>query len=257
MAPDREVHAMRGAAAAVLGFALALFTGAMAQAEPVRLPTVEWTLHVLPNGLKVYSVPDATRTDVSVQVWYEVGSRDDLPGRSGLAHLVEHLMFKATRDMPAEYIDQLTERVGGFGNASTNVDYTEFHETVPASQLEPILWAEAQRMGGLALTPGDLVSERSVVGQELREDVLDDPYGRLFLFDVPAAAFTAPGYQRPAIGSLRDLRATTLEDVQAFHARYYRPDNASLLVVGRFDASALAAWVDRYFGAVERPAAPV
>ena len=105
-------------------------------------------------------IPD---TDVSVQVWYDVGSKENPPERSGLAHLVEHLMFKGTRDMPPEYIDQLTERGGGFGNASTNVDYTEFHEPVPTSQLETILWAEAQRMDGLVIRPADLAAERAVV----------------------------------------------------------------------------------------------
>ena len=148
-------------AAAILVFGLAFLAGASVRADPIRLPAVDYQLRVLPNGLKVYSVLDAARTDVSVQLWYDVGSKDDPPGRSGLAHLVEHLMFKATRDMPAEYIDQLTERVGGFGNASTNLDYTEFHETVPTSQLEPILWAEAQRMDGLVIRPADLTSERA------------------------------------------------------------------------------------------------
>lgn len=240
-------------AAAILVFGLAFLGGASVRADPIRLPAVDYQLRVLPNGLKVYSVLDATRTDVSVQVWYDVGSKEDPPGRSGLAHLVEHLMFKGTRDMPAEYIDQLTERVGGFGNASTNVDYTEFHETVPTSQLEPILWAEAQRMDGLVIRPADLASERAVVDQELRENVLDDPYGRLFLFDIPAASFATGAYQRPAIGSLTDLRAVTLQDVQAFHARYYRPDNASLVIAGRFDPDVLAAWIDKYFGGVDRP----
>ena len=244
-------------AAAIFTFGLVLATSAGALAQPIRLPAVDFQLRVLPNGLKVYSVEDSARTDVSVQVWYDVGSKEDPPGRSGLAHLVEHLMFKATRDMPSEYIDQLTERVGGFGNASTNLDYTEFHETVPASQLEPILWAEAQRMDALVLQPADLASERAVVGQELRQTVLDDPYGRLFLFDIPAAAFAAAPNQRPAIGSLSDLAAATLDDVQAFHARYYRPDNATLLVVGRFDPRMLGASVDAYFGAIDRPAAPL
>lgn len=244
-------------AAAILIFALAFLAGASARAEPVRLPAVDYQLRVLPNGLKVYSVPDASRTDVSVQVWYDVGSKEDPSGRSGLAHLVEHLMFKGTRDMPAEYIDQLTERVGGFGNASTNLDYTEFHETVPTSQLEPILWAEAQRMDGLVIRPADLTSERAVVDQELRENVLDDPYGRLFLFDIPAASFATGAYQRPAIGSLSELKSVTLQDVQAFHARYYRPDNASLVIVGRFDPSLLAAWVDKYFGAIAQPSTPL
>lgn len=244
-------------AVAMLAFCFALMAGACATADPVRLAAVDYRLNVLPNGLRVYSVLDPSRADVSVQIWYDVGSKDDPAGRSGLAHLVEHLMFKGTRDMPPEYIDQLTERVGGFGNASTNVDYTEFHETVPASQLEPILWAEAQRMDGLVVRQADLASERSVVAQELRENVLDDPYGRLFLFDIPAASFAADPYRRPPIGSLADLRAVTLQDVQAFHARYYRPDNASLVIVGRFDPDALAAWVDKYFGAIARPAAPV
>jgi len=230
---------------------------AAGRSAETTIPKVDYRLRVLPNGLKVFSVRDPATANVAVQMWYGVGSKDDPAGRSGFAHLFEHLMFKGTRDMPAEFFDRLTEDVGGANNASTNDDYTNYFEVVPANHLEVLLWAEAERLGGLVVDDANFKSERAVVEEELRQRVLADPYGRLYSLDIPEASYVLHPYHRPGIGSIADLDASTLEDVRAFHAIYYRPDNTNLIVVGNFDPARLDAWVDRYFGPIPRPAEPI
>ena len=242
--------------------ALALLAGsALAQASPrastALVPPIDYRARTLANGLHVFSVLDRTTPNVTIQMFYDVGGKDDPIGRSGFAHLFEHLMFKATRDMPSEYLDRLTEDVGGFNNASTAEDVTEFHEVVPANHLERLLWAEAERLSSLKVDQASFASERQVVEEELRQRVLADPYGRLFNDLVPDASYTVSPYKRPVIGSIADLDAATLADVQAFHATYYRPDNANLIVVGNFEPAQLDAWVDKYFGAIRHPDAPI
>ncbi len=201
----------------------------------------------------MYSLPDADTASVSVAVWYDVGSKNDPPGRSGFAHLFEHLMFKSTADMPPENMDRLTEDVGGYNNASTADDYTDYYETVPANHLQSVLWAEAERMGSLVVDKASFQSERAVVEEELRQRVLAQPYGRLFYLYLSQANFHVHPYGRPGIGSIQDLQAATLNDVKAFHAAYYRPDNAILVVSGNFQQQQLDAWVDQYFGPLKSP----
>ncbi|MDZ4761998.1 MAG: pitrilysin family protein [Alphaproteobacteria bacterium] len=208
---------------------------------------------MLDNGLKVYSLPDASTGSVSVQVWYDVGSKDDPAGRSGFAHLFEHLMFKATSNMPAEMFDRLTEDAGGFNNASTWNDFTNYYEMVPANHLERVLWGEAERMGSLVVDDATFKSERDVVKEEFRQSVLSQPYGKLFYLYLNQSAFDVHPYGRPGIGSIVDLDAATIDDVRAFHAAYYRPDNAVLVVAGNFDQAQLDGWVDRYFAPLKTP----
>jgi zinc protease len=236
---------------------LAFCTPAAAFAQPaapaVAVPPIVYKQRTLANGLKVYSSLDKTTSNVTVQVFYGVGAKDDPQGRSGFAHLFEHMMFKATRNLPAESFDRLTEDVGGANNASTHDDFTEYHEVIPANHLERLLWAEAERMSGLVVDDAAFKSERSVVEEELRQRVLADPYGRLFALYLPEASFSVHPYKRPSIGSIEDLEAATIEDVRAFHATYYRPDNAALIVVGNFDQASLDRWVDQYFGPIRPP----
>ena len=236
--------------------ACALVSATPAFSAPATIAPLNFTERTLPNGLRVYALPDKSTTSVSVQVWYDVGGRDDPRGRSGFAHLFEHLMFKATRNMPSETIDRLTEDVGGNNNASTDDDFTEFHEVAPANHLERLIWAEAERMGSLVVDQPTFVAERDVVKEELRGDAAR-PYDSLFRLDVPAASYTTSTYARSPIGSIADLDAATVEDVRAFHAQYYRPDNAVLVVSGNFDPAQLNQWVDKYFGQVARPAWPI
>jgi len=244
--------------------ALALVPVLAAAQEPAATPApapavapLQYQSRTLANGLRVYALRDPDSANVSVQVWYDVGSKDDPRGRSGFAHLFEHLMFKSTRNMVPEQFDRLTEDVGGFNNASTADDYTNYYEVVPANHLERLLWAEAERMRSLVIEPGFFASERDVVKEELRSRVLAAPYGRLFYLYLPQISYDVHPYARPGIGSIEDLDAATVEDVRAFHATYYRPDNAVLVVSGNFDPAQFDQWVDRYFGPIERPAAAI
>ena len=231
------------------------------QVEPLK-----FTQRTLPNGLRVYAMHDAGTANVSVQMWYDVGSKDDPAGRSGFAHLFEHLMFqgsehvgmfKATRNMPPENMDRLTEDVGGFNNASTYDDLTNYFEVVPANQLERLLWAESERMGSLVIDQASFASERDVVKEEFRQSYLARPYGKLLGLYVPQTRFSVHPYGRPGIGSIAELNAATIDDVRAFHATYYRPDNAVLVVSGNFDPATLDRWVDRYFAGIAKPATAI
>jgi zinc protease len=241
----------------LLALGLTLAFAAPALSAPSHVPPIVYHQRTLPNGLQVYESLDRTTPNVTVQLWYGVGSKDDPAGRSGFAHLFEHLMFKATKDLPAESFDRLTEDVGGLNNASTADDYTNYFEVVPANHLERLIWAEAERMGTLVVDEADFKSERQVVEEELRQRVLAAPYGRLFSLYLPQATYATHPYHRPGIGSIEELDAATLDDVRAFHEAYYRPDNAALIVVGNFDEAQLNAWVDKYFGSLKNPAAPI
>ena len=229
----------------------ALAAAALA-APPLKLTPVPFSERMLPNGLQVVAIENHASPTVSVQVWYHVGSKDDPQGRSGFAHLFEHLMFKSTRHMKAETIDRLTEDVGGSNNAFTADDMTAYHEVVPSNHLERLLWAEAERMSNLNVDEGNFKSERAVVEEEYRQRVLASPYGRFYNAIAPSSYLVHP-YKRPGIGSIEDLEASTLSDVVAFHSTYYRPDNATLVVAGDFEPKQLQAWVDKYFGPVPRP----
>ncbi len=226
-------------------------------AAQTTVPPIAFTQRTLPNGLRVYAIRDTTTPNVSVQVWYDVGSKDDPAGRSGFAHMFEHLMFKATRNLAPEQMDRLTEDVGGYNNASTNDDYTNYYEVIPANHLQRLLFAEADRMASLVVEPVSFGSERDVVKEELRQRTLASPYGKLFSLYYPAQAYSVHPYARGTIGSLADLQSAKIEDVRAFHAAYYRPDNAVLLVAGNFDPAQLTKWVDRYFSPIKRPTGPI
>ena len=240
-----------------LGLALVGTTALAAPRAPDTAPPIRYSERTLANGMRVFAAKDASTPNVTVQVWYGVGSKDDPLGRSGFAHLFEHMMFKATHDLPAESMDRFTEDVGGVNNASTYDDFTNYYEVVPANHLERLLWVESQRLGSLVVDEANFKSERDVVKEELRQRVLADPYGRLFALYLPKATYKVHPYRRPGIGSIEELDAATLDDVQAFHNAYYRPDNAALVVVGNFDDAQLQAWVDKYLGPLKNPASPL
>jgi len=221
-----------------------------------RMPQLKFTDRSLENGLRVLSVADHSSPTVAVQVWYHVGSKDDPPNRSGFAHLFEHIMFKSTKNMKSEMMDRLTEDVGGFNNAFTQDDVTVYYEVVPSNYLETLIWAEADRLSGLNVDEANFKSEREVVKEEYRQSVLAPPYGK-FEYLLQQKSFVAHPYKRPTIGSIEDLDAASLHDVQEFHSTYYRPDNATLVVVGDFDPKQLDAWVDEYFGGIAKPNLPL
>ncbi|MDX5983912.1 M16 family metallopeptidase [Sphingomonas echinoides] len=252
---------MLSRAALLLGAALLPLTSVAAKpTPPASAPAIKpiaFTERTLANGLRVYAIRDTSTPNVSVQVWYDVGSKDDPAGRSGFAHMFEHLMFKATRNLVSEQMDRLTEDVGGNNNASTNDDYTEYHETIPANHLQRLLFAEADRMAALVVEPKSFASERDVVKEELRQNTNARPYGKLFSLYFPAISYTRHPYARGTIGSLDNLQSAQIDDVRAFHATYYRPDNAVLVVSGNFDPQQLDAWVDQYFAGIKRPTTPI
>lgn len=225
-------------------------------AGAATFPTVNYKHRTLPNGLEVYTIQDRATPTVSIQVWYRVGSKDDPEGRSGFAHLFEHIMFKSTKNMPAEMLDRLTEDVGGWNNATTYDDSTPYYEVVPSNYLETLLWAEAERMGALTVDEASFKSERDVVKEEYRFRILAPPYGRLF-YAMERNSFTKHPYRRPGIGSIEELDAATIDDVRAFHRTYYRPDNAVLIVAGDFEQQQADAWIDKYFTPVERPSTAI
>ena len=206
----------------------------------------------LPNGLKVVSLQDNSSPTVAIHVWYNVGGKNDPQGKSGFAHMFEHMMFKSTKNMKNEMMDRLTEDVGGFNNASTWDDFTNYYEVVPSNYLETLLWAESDRMANLNVDDTNFASERDVVKEEYRQSVLAQPYGRFFEF-VSRSPYTVHPYKRGVIGNLDELNAATSADARAFHSLYYRPDNADLIVVGDFDQKKLDEWVDKYFSRIPKP----
>ncbi|CDM64728.1 M16 family metallopeptidase [Pyrinomonas methylaliphatogenes] len=224
--------------------------------ETDNVPKIDYRLRTLANGLRVVSVEDHSSPTVAIQVWYHVGSKDDPEGRSGFAHLFEHMMFKSTKNMKDEMMDRLTEDVGGFNNAFTADDVTVYFEVVPSNYLETLLWAEADRLASLNVNDESFRSEREVVKEEFMQSYVAPPYGKLNLL-IEQRSFMVHPYRRPGIGNIEELNAATLEDVRRFHATYYRPDNATLVVVGDFDPKQLDAWVDKYFGRIPKPAAPL
>jgi zinc protease len=222
-------------------------------AAGMHLAPLRYRQRTLANGLTVLSIENHRSPTTAIQVWYHVGGKDDPAGRSGFAHLFEHMMFKSTKNQKSENFDRLTEDVGGANNAFTREDATVYHETVPSNYLEPLLWAEADRMATLSVDQANFNSERAVVEEEYRQSVLARPYGRLEVY-VDQNSFAVHPYKRGVIGSIVDLDSATLEDVKKFHQTYYRPDNATLIVCGDFDPRQLDAWVDKYFARIPRPA---
>ncbi|TLY50381.1 MAG: insulinase family protein [Gammaproteobacteria bacterium] len=238
-------------------FALLLGLAALPlAAADLNVAPIAFKQRTLANGLQVIQIEDHTSPTVAVQVWYHVGSKNDPAGRSGFAHLFEHLMFKSTKNLKAEQFDRLTEDVGGQNNATTNDDFTNYFEAVPSNHLERLLWAEAERMANLNVDEANFKSERAVVEEELRQRVLATPYGRLFNA-VPKDAYLVHPYKRPGIGSIEELDAAALADVIAFHRTFYRPDFATLIVAGDFIPGELDKWVDAYFAPLQKPAAAI
>jgi len=225
-------------------------------ASAIDVPPIRYIDRTLANGLRVLLVPDRRVPSVAINVAYRVGGKDDPPGRSGFAHLFEHLMFKGTSRTAPETIDRLTEDVGGYNNAFTSEDITNYYEVVPSNHLERLLWAEADRLAALQVNAENFATERDVVIGEYDQRILAEPYGMLDEL-VNREAFALHPYKRGVIGDPDQLNAAALEDVVAFHATYYRPDNAVLVVAGDLEVEQTLRWVERYFGAIPTPAGTV
>ena len=228
-----------------------------ALAAQVRVAPMNIKERTLANGLRIVSLKDNTSPTISIHMWYNVGSKDDPQGRSGFAHMFEHLMFKSTKNMKSENMDRITEDVGGYNNASTYDDFTNYFEVIPANYLETLLWAESDRMVNLNVDEANFKSERDVVKEEFRQRILANPYGMLFAQYIEKLSFTTHPYKRPGIGNLDELNAATNEDAHAFYKTFYRPDNAVLIVVGDFEQAQLDTWIDKYFGRIAKPAGTI
>ena len=205
----------------------------------------------LDNGLEVILARDTTAPTVAVDIWYRVGSANDPEGKSGFAHLFEHMMFEGSPHIPNNGMDQLLEPVGGSSNAYVGKDYTAYYETVPSHQLPLALWIEADRMGGLDVTQANLDNQRAIVIEELQRSYDNRPYGTAVkaLITVP---FSYEPYKRPAIGNIDDVNNAQIEDVIEFHRTYYVPNNATLVVAGDIDFEVTKAMIEDLFGPIPR-----
>jgi zinc protease len=226
------------------------------QTPTIRPPELHIITRELPNGLRIVMLEDHEAPVINLQMWYHVGSKDEKPGRSGFAHLFEHLMFKGSAHVPAEEHSRFIERFGGFDNAFTADDMTVFWETFPNNYLERVLWLEADRLGSLKVDQANFESEREVVKEERRVRVDNQPYGKV-IEDLYAAAFTVHPYHHTTIGSMDDLNKATISDVQEFFHAFYRPDNVTMIVVGDFNVDQATIWAQKYFGGIPKPAQPL
>ena len=225
-------------------------------ASAIDIAPLRFVDRTLANGLRVILVPDRRVPSVAINVAYRVGGKDDPPGRSGFAHLFEHLMFKGTSRTVPETMDRLTEDVGGYNNAFTSEDITNYYEVVPSNHLERLLWAEADRLASLTVNAENFRTERDVVIGEYDQRILAEPYGMLDEL-VNREAYAVHPYRRGVIGSPEELNAAALDDVVAFHATYYRPDNAILVVAGDLEVEPTLRAVERWFGPIATPATPI
>ncbi|CAN5120186.1 pitrilysin family protein [soil metagenome] len=244
-------------ALAVVAGVPAVAQTASASLDALTPPPLQYTHRTLANGLNVYAMPDPTAGTVTIQVWYDVGGKDDPQGRSGFAHLFEHILSRKTVNLPYGQISTMVENAGGTRNASTGQDRTNYYETVPPQYLEQMLWTHAERMARPVVDQAVFEAERSIVKEELRQNVLAPPYGRFGRFVIGDNSVDDSIYRRSVIGSIEQLDSAVLDDALAFHEAYYRPATATLVVSGNFDPAQLDRWVDQYFTAIENPARPV
>ena len=250
----------------VLAGILAGATSVGAQKAPNDAIKMPFETYTLGNGLTVILSEDRSTPTVAVNVWYHVGSKNETVGRTGFAHLFEHVMFTGSGHVPYGLQDKLTEGVGGSNNGTTNNDRTTYYETVPSNYLESAIWIEADRMGYLldTLDIAKLNAQRDIVKNERRQGVDNQPYGRASEIIAAATYPASHPYSWDVIGSMPDLSAASEEDVKDFFRLYYAPNNAFLTIVGDFDPAQTKAWIRKYFDdlprgkAVTRPAvAPV
>jgi zinc protease len=242
-------------AAVVVAAAVLLAADPLSHAA-VRPPKLTYTMTTLANGLQVVFLEDHSTPIVHAEIWYHVGSKNEKAGRTGFAHLFEHMMFKGSKNVEPEGHPSWISSVGGQSNAYTNEDATVFWQTFPAQYLPLVLWLEADRMASLRIEEKVFQTEREVVKEERRMRVENQPYGRLneIVYD---QAFTVHPYKHPTIGSMKDLEAASIDDVRDFFRTYYVPNNATLVIVGDFDTKEATALVQQYLGRVPKSTRPV
>jgi zinc protease len=221
-----------------------------------RPPRLDYTMTTLPNGMQVVLLEDHSTPIVHAEVWYHVGSKNERPGRTGFAHLFEHMMFKGSKNVEPEGHPSWISSIGGQSNAYTTEDATVFWETVPAQYLPLVLWLEADRLATLRIDEQVFKTEREVVKEERRMRIDNQPYGRLneLIYD---QAFTVHPYKHPTIGSMKDLEAASIADVRDFFHTYYVPNNATVVLVGDFNTKEAQDLVAKYLGRVPKSERPV
>ena len=232
---------------------IALTAGAMA-ASAQSVPKLQYEKLTLDNGLELVLHEDHSTPIVVVNTWYKVGSGDEKPGRTGFAHLFEHIMFMGSEHVPTGKFDQWLEAAGANNNGSTTEDRTNYYESAPSNALPLALWLDADRMGHLlpVMDQAKLDLQRDVVKNERRQRVDNVPYGRADEV-IGEALFPANHpYHWPVIGSMTDLSAASLEDVKQFFRTYYAPNNATIVIAGDFNRDSAVTWVKRYFGGIPR-----
>src|SRR3954447_26162451 len=229
---------------------------APASQAAVRPPKLDYTMTTLPNGMNVVFLEDHSTPTVHLEMWYHVGSKNERPGRTGFAHLFEHMMFKGSKNVEPEGHPSYVSSVGGQSNAYTNEDATVFWETVPSQYLPLILWLEADRLASLRIEEKVFKTEREVVKEERRMRIENQPYGRLQEI-IADQAFTVHPYKHPVIGSMKDLESASVDDVREFFQTYYVPNNATAVLVGDFDSKEALALVTQYLGRVPASDKPV
>ena len=240
----------------VLVVAVLISAATFTPSAALRPPKLQYDISTLPNGLTLVLSEDHSTPIVHVQIWYHVGSKNERKGRTGFAHLFEHLMFKGSKNVDPEEHTSMMTSLGGQSNAYTNEDDTVFWETLPQQYLPLAMWLEADRMATLRINKETFENEREVVKEERRMRVDNQPYGRLteILFD---AAFTTHPYKHQTIGSMEDLQSASIDDVRDFYQTYYVPENATVVVVGDFETAQAKALAAQYFGRVPKAARPV
>lgn len=217
-------------------------------------PLVALDYYKLENGLKVVLAPDANAPTTTVAVYYGIGWRIEPKGRTGFAHLFEHLMFQGSANLPKGEYDKLISGNGGSLNGSTRWDYTNYYQVVPSHVTQTVLWAEADRMKSLAITAENLKNQQDVVKNEVKVNVLNQPYGAFVWLDMPQVAFSNFYNAHNFYGDLEEIDAATLDQAKAFHEAYYTPNNAVVVVAGDMDTAQVKSWVQTYFGSI--PARP-
>jgi zinc protease len=222
-------------------------------AQDWRPPT---TLKKLHNGLTVVLSEDHSAPTFGLCISYGIGSRLEPEGRSGFAHLFEHMMFEGTPTAPKGVFDRVIESGGGFNNGQTTNDFTQYFESAPVSALDAMLWLEADRMKTLDFSVKNLDNQRSVVEEEVRVNVLNQPYGLFYAFELPGKAFDKYPNAHNGYGEFKDLDAANIDDVHHFYDQYYSPNNAVLAVVGDFSSDEVLAKIQKYFAVVPSKPAP-
>ncbi|MGE0449228.1 MAG: M16 family metallopeptidase [Vicinamibacterales bacterium] len=235
----------------VIAVTAVLATAGLPVRAAVPPPKLQYERLTLPNGLTVILSEDHSTPIVHLQLWYHVGSKNERPGRTGFAHLFEHMMFKGSKNVGPEEHTSVIASVGGQSNAYTTDDETVFWETAPAQYLPLLVWLEADRMASLRIESDTFVNEREVVKEERRMRVDNQPYGRLTEL-IYEHAFTTHPYKHPTIGSMQDLQAASIDDVREFYQTYYVPENATVVIVGDFEPIVAKAVVSQYFGRVRQ-----